>query len=788
MGATWIGRRAQSALLAGAVFLIALAVPAQVVEVDVANCPGPGSGTPGDPYCKIQDGICDLKGSGGGTVRVHQGTYAESIRMFDGVDVESVDGPALTTIDGFGQPCIRQDCSPNPATSSCSTVVYGFEGGSARLEGFTITGGEGIFRDVSGRQYVAGGGVFLVGEIAPVITNNEIVGNVLSSSLTSEYLGAGIYIEGLTQTQPATPTISNNLIANNVADPVDGTGPGANSYALGGGLYIGLYTAAVIDNNTIRNNVVGDVAKNYVRANGGAMVVYSWAGQPTISRNMIRNNSSADQGGGVMMGELQVVYTQALVENNVVEYNHAGGVGGGFHVGTTNAKLRSNTVVDNSANQLGGGLYIGQTNLPLAQVTLVNNLVTFNQVVYYSQGQYEGGGMYVDAQPLVSYNDLFGNVPEDVGGQKRDGDYIGSNGNIQQDPAYSNRAPTNRFLGLTSGSPAIDAGNDLEAPATDIGGNPRVVDGDGDTLARIDMGAYEFDPNAQADFDMDGIPDGQDPDDDNDGVDDPGDCDPFNASVSQVAGPIGPVLRVDKSGSDTVLSWQRAVQGFVSNVYRGDITRPWTYNEVCFDPETPNLTSTDASIPAAGEAHYYLVGAANTCGASRIGQDNQGGTRTDLFPTNPCAPQNNDSDTDGVNDVSDNCPLATNASQADADLDFFGDACDCAPADPTNSPPGEASGVQVQKGASTTDVSWSDQGTGRYDVAGGTLSELAAGGVVGAACLEDDSTDTVFEDSRPDPAVGDGLYYLVRAQSDCGDGTWGTDSAGADRAPSGACP
>ena len=85
-------------------------------------------------------------------------------------------------------------------------------------------------------------------------------------------------------------------------------------------------------------------------------------------------------------------------------------------------------------------------------------------------------------------------------------------------------------------------------------------------------------------------------------------------------------------------------------------------------------------------------------------------------------------------------------------------------------------------------MSWSDQGTGRYDVAGGTLSELAAGGVVGAACLEDDSTDTVFEDSRPDPAVGDGLYYLVRAQSDCGDGTWGTDSAGADRAPSGACP
>jgi hypothetical protein len=397
--------------------------------------------------------------------------------------------------------------------------------------------------------------------------------------------------------------------------------------------------------------------------------------------------------------------------------------------------------------------------------------------------------MYVDAEPLVSYNDFFGNIPEDIGGQKRDANYIGIAGNIQLDPAFSNRAPTNRFLGLTSGSPAIDVGNDAEAPATDISGNPRIVDGDGNAVATIDMGAYEFDPTAQADFDQDGIPDVSDPDDDNDGVLDGDDCDPFNKSVSQVAGPVGATLFVDKSGTDAVLVWSRAVQGFVSNVYRGEITQPWTYNETCFDPETPHLTSTDSGMPAVGVAAYYLVGAANSCGASRIGQDDMGGVRTDIFPTTPCAPQNADFDGDGVNDPGDNCPLTLNSAQDDADLDFFGDACDCAPNDPSNLPPGEATGVAVTKGAGTVDVGWSDLGTGRYDVAGGALSDLRAGsGVSGAACLEDDSPDTSFEDSRPDPAVGDGDYYLVRAQNGCGDGTWGDDSAGAPRSPASACP
>ena len=84
-----------------AIFFIPLpALAQQTVHVDDDACPGPGSGTAGDPYCSIQTAICDLRGTGGGTVSVNPGYYNESLRMFAGVSVVSTDGPTVTTIDG----------------------------------------------------------------------------------------------------------------------------------------------------------------------------------------------------------------------------------------------------------------------------------------------------------------------------------------------------------------------------------------------------------------------------------------------------------------------------------------------------------------------------------------------------------------------------------------------------------------------------------------------------------------------------------------------------------------
>ena len=62
--------------------------------------------------------------------------------------------------------------------------------------------------------------------------------------------------------------------------------------------------------------------------------------------------------------------------------------------------------------------------------------------------------------------------------------------NIVANPRFLN--PDAGDFRLSGDSPAIDAGTNTDAPATDFAGNSRPIDGDGDDLAIVDMGAFEF--------------------------------------------------------------------------------------------------------------------------------------------------------------------------------------------------------------------------------------------------------------------------------------------------------
>ena len=576
-----------------------------------------------------------------------------------------------------------------------------------------------------------------------------------------------------------------------MADPPAGT-TGSTSYAFGGGLYIGQTASPTVEVNTIRGNRAGDEAKNFQIARGGAIAIYSYTAEPVISRNLIQDNNSADYGGGFFMGEVYYGGTNpslALIENNLLEYNVARADGGAAHTRTTQARFRSNTFTDNTVTGFGGALYIGPTQNSSDQATLVNNLFVFNATDPLDPG----GGIYVDssADPVVRFNDLYGNTPDNVGGNKSDSDYVGSDGNVSVDPQFANRAPRYRNLRLPTGSPVLDTGDDAEAAAQDLDGNTRIMDSDGDATAQIDLGSYEFDPSAGPDFDGDGTPDSVDTDDDNDSVDDLLDCNAFDSAVSQAPGPIGPTLRVNKDmpgGTGAELEWQKGLEGHTSNFYGGDISSgPWSYNESCTAAELPGSQTSDATMPASGDAVYYLISARNSCGDSRMGQDNMGGVPSDLFPSSPCGALNLDFDLDGVTDVADNCVETSNVSQADADQDFVGDACDCAVLDPTNAPSPEVQGLTVAPGMSFTELSWQSLGTDHYDLASGLISELRSqGGTESATCLGDDVSGTGVEDTRADPAAGEGYYYLVRGQQ-CGNGTYGFAEAG-ERVVLGGCP
>ncbi|MFQ5720820.1 MAG: hypothetical protein ACE5IK_14880, partial [Acidobacteriota bacterium] len=214
-----------AALLLPLVFLMAPSARAvgTVWQVDDATCPGVGSGTPADPYCRIQDAICAA--TAGDTVSVAAGTYPESVRMKPDVSVISQAGPAVTMIDGLAQPCTAADFCTKETGTQCSVVIFALgHTPSTVLDGFTITGGEGHL-DIG---LIAGGGVLIFS--SPTVTNNIITNNVLAGPLpqASDLRGAGVYV-ALGQA-----IISNNTITGNRAIPSAGVYGGGETSGYGG--------------------------------------------------------------------------------------------------------------------------------------------------------------------------------------------------------------------------------------------------------------------------------------------------------------------------------------------------------------------------------------------------------------------------------------------------------------------------------------------------------------------------------------------------------------------------
>jgi YVTN family beta-propeller protein len=122
---------------------------------------------------------------------------------------------------------------------------------------------------------------------------------------------------------------------------------------------------------------------------------------------------------------------------------------------------------------------------------------------------------------------------------------------------------------------------------------------------------------------------------------------------------------------------------------------------------------------------------------------------------------------------------------ADRDLDTYLNGDDCAPGDAgAYAVAAETTDLAVSSTPATS-LSWGDASVQAgpailYDVAGGDIDDLHAGGLATAtSCLAGGLSATAYVDALPDPLIGKGWFYLVRARNACGAATFGGDG-GAD--------
>ncbi|MEX0876382.1 MAG: hypothetical protein WD114_02890 [Phycisphaerales bacterium] len=400
--------------------------------------------------------------AGGDEIVIQPGLYAENL-LITGKDLtlRNAGGGEVVIFGQNLNKCLR-------VTGAGTDVV---------LEGLTFS---------NGFSTSAGGGVAI-----EVNTTAQITDCVIEDSITANS-GGGLYMSG-------GGTVTNTIIRGNSAN------------ATGGGIHIaGMLSKAFID-CVIEDNSASD----------GGGFGYAAAGDiATISGCSFLGNTASRWGGAIALlgtGSAGIMETRDCV----FSMNHADEAGGAVWVSDQDVIQALNCVFEfNTAADLGGAVRNEQI-FEAINCTFVNNDVlapgvsdTFESlradantnllntiVVNASAASHTGAGQL---------NPFFSLVPEAPSGM------TDANGNFSADPMFVDAAGGD--YRLAAGSPAIDAGDSrgifggasfgyisVLDVQTDINGDVRNLD-DPDTENTgvsvwelcIDLGAFEFQPQAAA--------------------------------------------------------------------------------------------------------------------------------------------------------------------------------------------------------------------------------------------------------------------------------------------------
>lgn len=235
----------------------------------------------------------------------------------------------------------------------------------------------------------------------------------------------------------------------------------------GGALYNEVGATADIEDTLFR--------RNRHKVDGGGAAIFN-LGQMNIRRSLfLRNQARIGIGGGAIYNNGLLDLTNVTVARNRARVSTAGGILTDVD-GVTS--LTNVTLVRNQARFVSGGIV--NYGFTAAKNSIIadnfNNRV--RDVNCGGTVQVVTLGYNIDSGAVCDFagpGDLSNTAPRLLGEK--------NNGGV----TYS-RA-------LAPQSPAIDAGDPEDCPVTDQRGVLRPVDGDGDSIARCDIGSFEFVPD-----------------------------------------------------------------------------------------------------------------------------------------------------------------------------------------------------------------------------------------------------------------------------------------------------
>lgn len=219
----------------------------------------------------------------------------------------------------------------------------------------------------------------------------------------------------------------------------------------------------------IRNNIFDNRdLLNYTHTG-----IYNWGSTTVhIDSNIFRNMRCV--GGSFMGSVINMDVASATITNNVFENNPCPAV-------FVSSELNGSSVITAINNTFVGntyGVYIAGANTDHTKL-IRNNIFTNNQTAIFLEE--------IDDLPFVAIdNNLFYENTINFTGIS---DLVGTDRNLQEDPLFV--AASSGNYRLLDGSPAIDAGNPVDAPAFDFDSIARPQDGDGNLDAVVDIGAFE---------------------------------------------------------------------------------------------------------------------------------------------------------------------------------------------------------------------------------------------------------------------------------------------------------